>query len=134
MICKVFYFTPVGGANMSVVDIEKNINVSRLFDYYSSLLSDRQREVVNLYYNDDLSLGEIADLIGITRQGVRDAIKKSEVLLYGYEIKLGFAARFEAFTEAADNLLDALGSREKELSADFAVLSEKLKSVMQYQL
>lgn len=119
---------------MFVADIKKNINISRLFDYYSALLSDRQCEVVNLYYNDDLSLGEISDLIGITRQGVRDAIKKSETLLYGYEVKLGFAARTEAVTEAADNLLDALGPREKELSADITVLSEKLKSVVQYQL
>jgi predicted DNA-binding protein YlxM (UPF0122 family) len=130
----VFYFTPAGGVNMSVADIEKNINVSRLFDYYSGLLSDRQREVINLYYNDDLSLGEIADLIGITRQGVHDAIKKSETLLNDYEVKLGFAARFEAVTEAADNLLNALGHSEKELSADITVLSEKLKSVMLYQL
>jgi predicted DNA-binding protein YlxM (UPF0122 family) len=113
---------------MSVVDIEKNINVSRLFDYYAGLLSDRQREVVNLYYNDDLSLGEIADLIGITRQGVYEAIKKSEILLTGFEEKLGFAARFEAVAKAAGDLLDALGNTNNK--ADIEYFSQKLRSII----
>lgn len=114
---------------MSVADIEKNISVSYLFDYYGGLLSERQREVISLYYNDDFSLGEIADLIGITRQGVRDAIKKSEVLLTDYESKLGFAELFDSVTEAADNLLKTLG--QYELNPDVTALSEKLKIAIQ---
>ncbi|MHB1151729.1 MAG: YlxM family DNA-binding protein [Eubacteriales bacterium] len=114
---------------MSAADIEKNISVSHLFDYYDVLLSERQRDVINLYYNDDFSLSEIADLIGITRQGVRDAIKKSEILLTDYESKLGFAKLFDSVTEAADNLLKTLG--QYELNPDITALSEELKIAIQ---
>ncbi len=114
---------------MSAADIEKNISVSYLFDYYGGLLSERQREVINLYYNNDFSLSEIADLIGITRQGVRDAIKKSESLLTDYEAKLGFARLFDSVAEAADNLLKTLG--QNELNPDVTELSEKLKIAIQ---
>ena len=59
-----------------------------LYDFYSPLLSDRQRDVLDLYYNDDLSLSEIASELGITRQGVRDAVKTGEARLMEFEDKL----------------------------------------------
>ena len=59
-----------------------------LYDFYSPMLSERQRDVLDLYYNDDLSLSEIASELGITRQGVRDAIKTGEAKLNEFEDNL----------------------------------------------
>ena len=62
--------------------MEKNLNVSILLDFYGAMLTEKQREAVEYYYNDDLSLSEIADNQGISRQGVRDAINRAEALLF----------------------------------------------------
>ena len=55
----------------------KNLEISFLLDFYGDMLTDKQRDVVELYYNEDLSLAEIAAHSGITRQGVRDSIKRA---------------------------------------------------------
>ena len=57
---------------------EKNLQIGYLLDFYGELLSERKHSVMEMYYNEDFSLAEIADEIGISRQGVRDIIKKSE--------------------------------------------------------
>ena len=56
----------------------KNLEITVLYDFYGDLLTEKQQEVIELYYNEDLSLAEIASLSGITRQGVRDSIKRAE--------------------------------------------------------
>lgn len=71
------------------------MEISLLFDFYGQLLKEQQQQAVSLYYNDDLSLAEIAGQLNITRQGVRDSIKRSEVQLYTYEEKLGLMKRFK---------------------------------------
>ena len=117
---------------MSAGDIEKTINISHMFDYYGGLLTERQRDVIDLYYNDDLSLGEIAHLIGITRQGVRDAIKKGEALLTYYEQILGVAGKFDTVTEAAESLIDKIAQTDQAVSdPEIMRLSEKLKNAIQ---
>lgn len=73
---------------------EKNYEVSLLLDFYGEVLTQKQREVIELYYNEDLSLAEIAEHTHITRQGVRDSIKRGETALFEMEQKLGLAARF----------------------------------------
>ena len=70
-----------------------NLVFSLLLDYYGVMLSDKQREVMELYYNEDLSLAEISLLSHVTRQGVRDTIKRGEAALLEWEEKLGTAAR-----------------------------------------
>ena len=105
---------------------EKNLKIGRLLDFYGEILSDRKRLVLEYYYNDDLSLSEIADEIGISRQGVRDSIKKGEDELLFFEEKLGLAARVSAYEEAA-NRIRALSEQEtlsKELKAEISKLSE----------
>ena len=62
----------------------KNLEISLLFDFYGDMLTEKQRDVVELYYNDDLSLSEIAENEGITRQGVRDSIKRAEAQPVSY--------------------------------------------------
>jgi uncharacterized protein len=77
----------------------KNLEISILFDFYGDLLTDKQKEVIELYYNEDLSLGEIAENANITRQGVRDAIKRGEVFLLETEEKLGFSKHFNELSQ-----------------------------------
>lgn len=73
----------------------KDIEVSILIDFYGKFLKDKQLEIIDCYYNRDLSLAEIADNIGITRQGVLDSIKRSETVLYNLEKSLGAVQHFK---------------------------------------
>ena len=81
--------------------MDKSIEISLLFDFYSELLSEKKREAASLYFNEDLSLSEIAEHMGITRQGVGDLIRRCESELYGFEDKLGVYSRFEAINASA---------------------------------
>ena len=71
----------------------KNLDITILLDFYGDMLTPKQREFLDYYSNEDLSLSEIAANVGITRQGVRDAIKRAETQLFDMEKKLGVAAR-----------------------------------------
>lgn len=73
----------------------KNLAVSLLLDFYGEMLTEKQREVVSLYYDEDLSLSEIAAHSGISRQGVRDSIKRAEQQLEEFEEKLRFVKRYK---------------------------------------
>ena len=87
---------------------EKNLNISLLLDFYGDILTQRQNEMLNMYYNEDCSLAEIADTFSISRQGVRSVLKKAETILLDMENKLGLAAKFvkvrEKSTEIASEL------------------------------
>ena len=83
---------------------EKNLNIGYLLDFYGVLLSDRKRTVMEMYYNEDFSLAEVAEQIGISRQGVRDIIKKSEEELLFYEEKLGLAKKLQSVEGEAEEL------------------------------
>ena len=74
--------------------------VNLLYDFYGQLLSERQRQVMNLYYEENLSLSEIAEEFGISRQAVHDALKNGEKALKGYEEKLGIVYKFEETQKA----------------------------------
>ena len=79
--------------------MEKNVEVSLLFDFYGELLKPSCRQAIDLYYNEDLSLAEIAAQTGITRQGVHDLIRRCDRTLLGYEEKLGLIAKFQKTKE-----------------------------------
>ena len=87
---------------------EKDLKISFLLDFYGDVLSERKRTVLDYYYNDDLSLAEIAAEIGISRQGVRELIKKAEEELRFYEEKLGLAGRFRNTQRLAEQLIQLL--------------------------
>ena len=72
---------------------QKNLEFSVLLDYYGAVLTDKQRAILTEYYDEDLSMAEIAENYGITRQGVRDAIKHGEATLTDMETRLGYARR-----------------------------------------
>lgn len=88
---------------------EKDMRISALIDIYGALLTDRKRDIMELYYNDDYSLAEIAENTGISRQGVRDAIKKSEAELFEFEEKLGLSRIFSDFESYKSDLADRIG-------------------------
>lgn len=83
---------------------EKNLNIGYLLDFYGVLLSERKRSVMEMYYNEDFSLSEVAEEIGISRQGVRDIIKKSEEELFFYEERLGLAKKLQSAEKEVSEL------------------------------
>lgn len=110
--------------------MEKNVEISLLFDFYGQLLKEQQQQAVSLCYNDDLSLSEIAAQLNITRQGVRDSIKRSEVQLYTYEEKLGLFKRFKQ-TESGLLLIEKLAEKltynyDKELAEEILKTAKSL--------
>ncbi len=72
----------------------KDFKISMLMDFYGGILTDKQLDALDLYYNEDLSLAEIAQHTKITRQGVRDSIKRGEAILLEMEEKLGFYQKY----------------------------------------
>ena len=78
-----------------VMNIEKMVEIGLLFEQYKELLTEKQREMVSLYYEEDYSLGEISENLGVSRQGVYDTLKRSEKILREYENKLHLVAKLK---------------------------------------
>lgn len=87
----------------------KELKFVMLLDCYGDLLTEHQRSVMELYYCEDLSLAEIGEPMGITRQAVRSLIKRTESILENYEDKLGFAQRLSKMRECFGNISEAAG-------------------------
>ncbi|MGN0594119.1 MAG: YlxM family DNA-binding protein [Hominimerdicola sp.] len=77
--------------------MSKNLEMSNLLDLYGCLLTEKQFNIMDMYYNDDLSLGEIAEDLHISRQGVHDTVKRGEETITDYENKLGLYAQQNAY-------------------------------------
>lgn len=88
--------------------MERNVEISMLCQIYGKLLTEKQYEFINDYYNKDLSLSEIAENENITRQAVRDIIKKGEKKLFEYEKKLEFMKRMSKQENIIENVLKEL--------------------------
>lgn len=95
-------------------------NMALLFDFYGAMLTERQQELMQAYYLEDLSLAEIAGEGGVSRQAVHDLIKRAESALVEYEEKLGFVREYRQRQERLARLEDAL-TRE-DLAAARAIL------------
>ena len=98
-----------------------------LFDFYGELLTDKQREYFDLHYNEDLSLAEIAESEGITRQGVWDIIRRGEDTLRRYESKTGLVARFARERELLDALQERLDALCSVAEGDAAQAAEAMR-------
>lgn len=114
---------------------ESTVQMTLLFDFYGELLTERQREFYDLYYNEDFSLAEIAENAGITRQGVRDVLVRSEATLREIEEKTGLMARFLEVRRGLERLEERLGSVEalnqRSLrSVPLAELTEEMKQII----
>ncbi|MCI5904839.1 MAG: DNA-binding protein [Oscillospiraceae bacterium] len=95
---------------------DKDLRFSVLLDYYSCMLTDKQRDVIDLYYNEDLSLSEIAEHENITRQGVRDSIKRGEQTMLELEEKFRLAERSQKYYE----IIEEVGKLSADIKAECA--------------
>ena len=101
----------------------KNLEMGYLLDFYGEALTEKQREMLRQYYNDDFSLSEIGDNFGITRQGARDAIKHGESALLELEAKVGFAARYRRVQQTLEELEQLVIDARFECTGPHARLS-----------
>ncbi len=114
----------------------KNLDVINLFDIYGEMLTQKQQDFICYYYNDDLSLAEIAENEGITRQGVRDAIKRAEAQLFSFEEHLGLYERNEALRTGLEEiseltkLIDEV-NRKTILSRDINDATSRISTLTQ---
>lgn len=90
----------------------KDLSVTILLDVYGQLLTEKQRFAIDMYYNEDLSLAEIAEQIDISRQGVRDSIKKGEEHLWNFEEQLGVVKRFQNISTQLKKMNEVLEKLE----------------------
>lgn len=112
---------------------DKTFEMTLLFDFFGDLLTEKQQNCFDLYYNDDLSLSEIAEQTEISRQGVRDNLLRAEAALKKYEEKTGVVRRFtemQAVIEELENsikLLLANNAHSEQEASDILEKLEKLK-------
>ena len=116
---------------------EKNLNISLLLDFYGDILSERQNEMLNMYYNEDCSLSEIAESFSISRQGVRSVLKKGENLLVDMENKLQLASRFIKMRDKSSEIASELENinnniNNGEISSKIHSLIEQIKEMANY--
>ena len=83
-------------------------------DYYSGILTEYQSSIIKMYYDEDLSLGEIAERLNITPQGVRDALKRAEKTLIEMEQKLGLVKKSEKVKSLLEEIKDQVNKEEQE--------------------
>ena len=108
--------------------MEKNVKISILCQLYGKLLSEKQLEFIDDYYNNDLSLSEIAENHGITRQAVRDILKKGEKKLFEYEEKLLFMKRMLNQEKKIEEILLELTKIQKDYTDnEIASILENVK-------
>lgn len=107
--------------------MDKVLQITLLYDFYGELLTEKQRSVIELYYQDDYSLNEIGDRCGITRQAVHEMIKRTEKILMQYEEKLLLVDKFLKQKERLENTVEMFDSliAERGLSNDKEVMELK---------
>jgi predicted DNA-binding protein YlxM (UPF0122 family) len=108
--------TAANRAGAAAGEIENIEYQSMLFDFYGDLLSSSQNEVMALYHEDNLSLSEIAEDLGMSRQAVHYTLKKAEKALSGYEDKLGLVSEYQRNQELADRAREIIKQSDRSLS------------------
>jgi predicted DNA-binding protein YlxM (UPF0122 family) len=108
---------------------EKKVEIGYLLDFYGALLSDRKRDILDMYYNSDMSLSEISGELGITRQGVRETVARAGSELLMLEEKLGMAARFRAVEETV-GLIEAEADLHCSGNPEIKRLAERIRAVL----
>jgi len=100
-----------------------------LFDYYGDLLTERQKLCFDLRYNQDLSLGEIGQELGISRQGVYDILSRTEALLKKMEEKTGCVQRDLRCRRAVQSILEATGDLCESSDEQVSLLAQRIRAV-----
>lgn len=101
--------------------MEKIVEQAMLYDFYGELLGERQKSVFEEYVLDNLSLSEIAEELGISRQGVHDLIKRADKALNEYEAKLHLVSKFAAVKDKVNQIYAISGELAKEGNSELAV-------------
>ena len=111
-----------------LITLAKNLDITILLDFYGDMLTPKQREFLDYYYNEDLSLSEIAENNEITRQAVRDIIKKGEKKLFEYEEKLLIMKKTQDQEKKIQDILSELTKIKAELSdKQVAIILDEVK-------
>ena len=118
--------------------MKDDLNFLRLWDLYSPLLTNTQREITDLYFNFDLSLGEIAEQKGVSRQSVSDCLQKCRKQLESYDKKLGFvkalddlSREYSAYMTAVSKWQVRVEEEKPEFASELAVLKSEIEKVRQ---
>ena len=106
-------------------------DISLLYDFYAELLNESQRRVVELYVNEDLSLSEVAEILHISRQGVRDSLGRAERKLRDYEQKLGLLRDYHQRLERDDAIRGLIDKIKHTESGDITPLLEQIEALLQ---
>lgn len=112
--------------------IEDIVQKTLLFDFYGQLLTDKQRDIVEMYYSDDFSLSEISEQIGISRQGVYDALKRAETTLKEYEARLRLVEKFlqqKSILAKVSLMLDEIVDAEQD---DISEIKDRIKNIKSF--
>lgn len=98
--------------------MDERVEISLLLDVYGELLTEKQREVMTVYYNEDLSLSELSEITNTSRQAIHDIIKRCNKLLLEYEAKLHLLEKAEKNRKLKTELLSFLKELRKDASVD----------------
>ncbi len=104
--------------------VEKTTRMNYLYDFYQSLLTEKQQSYMALYYLDDFSLGEIAEEYNVSRQAVYDNIKRTEAMLEEYEAKLLLFEKFQQRSELLENLTQEVNRTERVTNRMLTIIAE----------
>ncbi|MGN1401695.1 MAG: putative DNA-binding protein [Bacillus sp. (in: firmicutes)] len=104
--------------------VEKTTRMNYLYDFYQSLLTEKQQSYMALYYLDDFSLGEIAEEYHVSRQAVYDNIKRTEAMLEEYEAKLLLFEKFQKRSELIEKLKEAVEASMSEQNKMLEMIAE----------
>lgn len=129
--------TPFFSGNITkVITVDEILEQALLYDFYGELLNSHQKEIYEQFLLEDLSLSEIAETAGISRQGVHDLVKRCQKTLEGYEAKLHLVGRFLSIKEKVREMEKLLDSSELtkenqgELQRQFRELSDSILDVL----
>lgn len=108
--------------------LDASARVSLLYDFYGQLLTEKKRQVIELYHEEDMSLSEIASELGITRAAVHDSLKSAERALEKYEEKLSLVERFLKTEEAFGEITQKLDELKRRYAGD-GELAEAIEEI-----
>lgn len=116
-----------------IILLKKTMKITMLFDFYGSLLTKKQQQIIKNYFYNDLSLSEIADNLGISRQGVYDHLHRSEANLEDYEANLGLLKKYNKIRKNIndlENMMTAKGILVEDQNQDLRKKLESIKSIL----
>ena len=114
---------------------DETLHMTMLFDFYGELLTDKQREYFDLYHNEDLSLSEIAEKVGISRNGVYDIISRAEKILIKTENKTGIVKRWMETQEDISKAIELANKIKEQSNADCAQSADELiKTITNFKI